>query len=220
MRDVVVVGKYGNNQMYPLASKVVEGGNASLWKWFLEKLFTDLCHPMAIGLTLMLDQQKRVGAYRDSLLQCCMCHVYDEKNPEAFVSPWNKIRVLVRPSCKYNNPIRSYYTAGKEELNKDPHLFNHSNGVYKIFSTNHSPIFDMMILFLQPMVSSGNHTFLIKEATVQDLQLAFEKNQLTSRQLVEFYMGEIHRLNELLRAVMEVNPDALYQANKADRAQG
>ncbi|XP_040948323.1 uncharacterized protein [Gossypium hirsutum] len=70
------------------------------------------------------------------------------------------------------------------------------------------------------MVSSGNHTFLIKEATVQDLQLAFEKNQLTSRQLVEFYMGEIHRLNELLRAVMEVNPDALYQANEADRAQG
>ena len=79
-----------------------------------------------------------------------------------------------------------------------------------------------MILFLQAMLSSGSHSkthhaFSIKEATVQDLQLAFEKNQLTSRQLVEFYLGEIHRLNPLLRGVIEVNPDALNQADKADR---
>ncbi|MBA0850127.1 hypothetical protein Goshw_025642 [Gossypium schwendimanii] len=89
-------------------------------------------------------------------------------------------------------------------------------------STKSSPLtiplfLTWMILFLQPMVSSGNHAFSIKEATVQDLQLAFEKKQLTSRQLVEFYMGEIHRLNVLLRAVIEVNPDALYQADEADR---
>ncbi|MFQ6622752.1 hypothetical protein Gotur_001850 [Gossypium turneri] len=89
-------------------------------------------------------------------------------------------------------------------------------------STKSSPLtiplfLTWMILFLQPMVSSGNHAFSIKEATVQDLQLAFEKNQLTSRQLVEFYLGEIHRLNVLLRAVIEVNPDALYQADEADR---
>ncbi|KAK8987342.1 hypothetical protein V6N11_027094 [Hibiscus sabdariffa] len=65
--------------------------------------------------------------------------------------------------------------------------------------------------------SKPNHSFEIKEATVQDLQLAFQRNQLTSRQLVEFYTGEIRRLNPLLRAVIEVNPDALHQADKADR---
>ncbi|EOY10473.1 Amidase family protein isoform 5 [Theobroma cacao] len=65
--------------------------------------------------------------------------------------------------------------------------------------------------------SKPNHAFSIKEATVHDLQLAFERCQLTSRQLVEFYLGEIHRLNPLLRGVIEVNPDALYQADNADR---
>lgn len=57
----------------------------------------------------------------------------------------------------------------------------------------------------------------IKEATVQDLQTAFGQNQLTSRQLVEFYLNEIKRLNPLLKGVIEVNPEALYLADKADQ---
>ncbi|KAI8554106.1 hypothetical protein RHMOL_Rhmol05G0071800 [Rhododendron molle] len=61
------------------------------------------------------------------------------------------------------------------------------------------------------------HAFSIQEATIQDLQTAFRKNQLTSRQLVEFYVGEIQRLNPILRGVLEVNPDALRQADAADR---
>ncbi|KAK6240801.1 hypothetical protein SCA6_006190 [Theobroma cacao] len=79
-----------------------------------------------------------------------------------------------------------------------------------------------LVLFVQAALSSGshskmNHEFSMKEASVHDLQLAFERNQLTSRQLVEFYLGEIHRLNPLLRGVIEIDPDALYQADKADR---
>ncbi|KAI4317432.1 hypothetical protein L6164_025300 [Bauhinia variegata] len=57
----------------------------------------------------------------------------------------------------------------------------------------------------------------IKEATVLDLQLAFKRNQLTSRQLVEFYLKEIQRLNPVIRGVIEVNPDALAQADRADQ---
>ncbi|OMO92850.1 Amidase [Corchorus olitorius] len=82
----------------------------------------------------------------------------------------------------------------------------------------------LMTLFLQPCLSYGSHSqsktshaFSIKEATVQDLQLAFERNQLTSRQLVEFYLGEIRRLNPLLKGVIEVNPDALFLADEADK---
>ncbi|XAR72728.1 hypothetical protein NMG60_11019464 [Bertholletia excelsa] len=56
----------------------------------------------------------------------------------------------------------------------------------------------------------------IKEATVSDLQRALRQNQLTSRQLVLFYLGEIRRLNPVLKGVIEVNPDALYQADRAD----
>ncbi|KAH9657397.1 putative amidase [Citrus sinensis] len=64
--------------------------------------------------------------------------------------------------------------------------------------------------------SNAIHAFPIREATIKDLQLAFKQNKLTSRQLVEFYLGEIHRLNPLLHGVIEVNPDALSQADKAD----
>ncbi|KAE8008708.1 hypothetical protein FH972_005197 [Carpinus fangiana] len=60
------------------------------------------------------------------------------------------------------------------------------------------------------------HNFSIKEATVHDLQLTFKQNKLTSRQLVEFYLREISRLNPILKGVIEVNPDTLYQADKAD----
>ncbi|KAF5947005.1 hypothetical protein HYC85_017233 [Camellia sinensis] len=62
---------------------------------------------------------------------------------------------------------------------------------------------------------SGN----LEKASVVDLQNSFKQNQLTSRQLVEFYIGEIRRLNLVLRGVIEVNPDALYQADLADQQQ-
>lgn len=60
-------------------------------------------------------------------------------------------------------------------------------------------------------------SFSIREATVKDLQLAFHRKQLTSRQLVEFYIREIHKLNPIVKGVLELNPDALSQADKADQ---
>jgi amidase len=59
--------------------------------------------------------------------------------------------------------------------------------------------------------------FSIKEATVQDLQLAFQRKQLTSRQLVEFYLNQIKIQNPVLKGVLEVNPDALAHADRADQ---
>ncbi|KAL3597463.1 hypothetical protein D5086_009100 [Populus alba] len=80
----------------------------------------------------------------------------------------------------------------------------------------------LLFLILASLLLSGFFTktssaFSIEEATIDDLQLAFKHNQLTSRQLVEFYLKRIRRLNPLLRGVIEVNPDALFLADKADR---
>ncbi|MCL7046397.1 hypothetical protein MKW94_011571 [Papaver nudicaule] len=60
------------------------------------------------------------------------------------------------------------------------------------------------------------HGFTIKEASINEIQLAFKNNSLTSRQLVEFYIKEIQTHNPLLNAVIEVNPDVLTLADKAD----
>ncbi|XP_073120158.1 probable amidase At4g34880 [Henckelia pumila] len=58
--------------------------------------------------------------------------------------------------------------------------------------------------------------FTIEEATIDELHTAFDRNQLTSKKLVEFYFAEIERLNPLLKGVIEINPDAIHQAEKAD----
>ncbi|XP_021773126.1 putative amidase C869.01 isoform X2 [Chenopodium quinoa] len=59
--------------------------------------------------------------------------------------------------------------------------------------------------------------FPIKEATIKDLHTAFHQNKLTSKELVQFYLYQIEKLNPVLRAVLEVNPDALEQAEEADK---
>lgn len=61
-----------------------------------------------------------------------------------------------------------------------------------------------------------SNSFVIEEANIQDIQWAFSQNKLTSRQLVDFYLHQIEALNPELRSVIEVNPDAREQADKAD----
>ncbi|BAS87984.1 Os04g0183500 [Oryza sativa Japonica Group] len=58
--------------------------------------------------------------------------------------------------------------------------------------------------------------FEFNEATVDAIQLGFSNGSLTSTTLVRFYLDRIARLNPLLHAVIEVNPDALAQAARAD----
>ncbi|XP_037482818.1 probable amidase At4g34880 [Triticum dicoccoides] len=60
------------------------------------------------------------------------------------------------------------------------------------------------------------HGFEFHEATVDTIQLGFSNGTLTSTALVQFYLDQIDRLNPLLHAVIEVNPDALPQAKHAD----
>jgi hypothetical protein len=63
-------------------------------------------------------------------------------------------------------------------------------------------------------ITAGGFEF--HEATVDAIQLGFRNGSLTSTSLVRFYLDQIGRLNPLLRTVIEVNPDALGQAARAD----
>ncbi|KAF7848684.1 hypothetical protein BT93_L1743 [Corymbia citriodora subsp. variegata] len=73
----------------------------------------------------------------------------------------------------------------------------------------------LSLSFLTTAVSASEFTF--QEATIESIHLAFAQNRLTSRQLVDFYLDRIQTLNPSLRCVLEVNPDALAQADEADR---
>ncbi|XP_058078137.1 probable amidase At4g34880 [Magnolia sinica] len=76
-----------------------------------------------------------------------------------------------------------------------------------------SPFLFLLLLLLLPC----HHGFNIKEATVHDIQVAFQQQKLSSRQLVLFYLDQIRILNPILHAVIEINPDALHQADVADQ---
>ena len=61
--------------------------------------------------------------------------------------------------------------------------------------------------------------FPFAEATIADLQKAMESGAVTSKRLVEMYLGRIEALDRsgpLLRAVIEVNPDAVAIADAMD----
>ncbi|KAJ1411662.1 Amidase signature domain [Sesbania bispinosa] len=83
-------------------------------------------------------------------------------------------------------------------------------------ATKLSRMFLIVLMILLSGLCSRAQRIPLKEATIRDIQRAFRRNQLTSRELVEFYLGEIERLNPLIHGVIEVNPDALYDAIKAD----
>ncbi|KAL5561143.1 hypothetical protein UlMin_030890 [Ulmus minor] len=81
-----------------------------------------------------------------------------------------------------------------------------------------SLIFLVFFLFFIITSHGSSSELTITEATVADIQRAFTDGQLTSRQLVDFYLNQIETLNPLLHSVLEVNPDARAQADEADRA--
>ncbi|XP_057788608.1 probable amidase At4g34880 [Salvia miltiorrhiza] len=60
--------------------------------------------------------------------------------------------------------------------------------------------------------------FNVEEATIKSIQQAFAEGKLTARNLVDFYLHQIEHLNPLLRAVIEVNPDAQLLADESDKA--
>ncbi|MBA0703272.1 hypothetical protein Goari_022157, partial [Gossypium aridum] len=53
-----VVGKNGNNQMYPVAWAIVEGECIDSWVWFLSLLTASLGMEDGFGYTIISDQQK------------------------------------------------------------------------------------------------------------------------------------------------------------------
>ncbi|KAJ1270210.1 hypothetical protein BS78_06G036400 [Paspalum vaginatum] len=66
------------------------------------------------------------------------------------------------------------------------------------------------------VAGGGCHGFQIEEATIESIHQGFKNGSLTSTALVRFYLDRISRLNPLLHAVIEANPDALRQAARAD----
>ncbi|XP_020587276.1 putative amidase C869.01 [Phalaenopsis equestris] len=71
----------------------------------------------------------------------------------------------------------------------------------------------LLLLLLPPFLTLS---FDFDEATILDIQSAFNDGNLTSLQLVQHYLDQINVFNPQLRAVLEVNPDALAAATLAD----
>jgi amidase len=73
-----------------------------------------------------------------------------------------------------------------------------------------------------PVLQNGSWAFDVVEATIPEMQAAMEAGDLTSRQLVEAYLGRMDRYEARLNAAITVNPNALAEADSldAERAAG
>ncbi|KAJ4826111.1 hypothetical protein Tsubulata_010963 [Turnera subulata] len=80
-----------------------------------------------------------------------------------------------------------------------------------------APLISLLLLLSNIAQTTHCLPLPIEEATIQEFQLAFGENKLTSKQLVNFYIKQIQALNPLLHSVIELNPDALAQADEADK---
>lgn len=60
------------------------------------------------------------------------------------------------------------------------------------------------------------HDFDLHEKSIPDLQAAMAQGQLSARRITELYLGQIGRLNPMINAVLELNPDALPIADALD----
>ncbi|CAL8096513.1 unnamed protein product [Orchesella dallaii] len=56
----------------------------------------------------------------------------------------------------------------------------------------------------------------IREITISQIQVLFNSNKLTSVDLTNCYLQRIYRMNPVLKAVIEINPNAIVEATKAD----
>ena len=59
--------------------------------------------------------------------------------------------------------------------------------------------------------------FAIEETSVVELQAQMKSGAVTARRLVEMYLGRIREIDPKLKAVLEINPDALALADQLDK---
>lgn len=110
--------------------------------------------------------------------------------------------------------ITTFYTS----ISSSKHQYNtHSTMLLILPRLSASLRCSFLLLLLIFSTSISCQDFNILDATINDIRRAFTQRTLTSRQLVDFYLDRIQALNPLLRAVIEVNPDAPAQADKADK---
>ncbi|XP_021753116.1 putative amidase C869.01 [Chenopodium quinoa] len=82
-----------------------------------------------------------------------------------------------------------------------------------LLSISLSLSFDLELTYM----ANDGQDFPIEEATITAIHQAFSQNKLTCRQLVDYYLNRIETLNPILRAVVEINPDAQALADVADQ---
>ncbi|GAD93283.1 hypothetical protein PVAR5_1891 [Paecilomyces variotii No. 5] len=72
---------------------------------------------------------------------------------------------------------------------------------------------DSSQLFPMPLCNG----FQLEEATIDEMQIALSRGQLTSMQLLNCYLDRIHQVDKYLSSILEFNPDMFKIAEALDR---
>src|SRR4051812_35051165 len=82
-----------------------------------------------------------------------------------------------------------------------------------------SSVVKIFLFCLLVMTSRAADNFRFAEATIDDLQSQMAAGKLTARELTSAYLERIAQIDKAgprLNAIIELNPDALAMAEKAD----
>jgi len=77
------------------------------------------------------------------------------------------------------------------------------------------PLLFSFFLFTRTPAQEGN--FSVVEATISGMQAAMEQKRITSRGIVQQYLGRIAKYEDRLNAIITLNPRALDEADERDR---
>ena len=72
---------------------------------------------------------------------------------------------------------------------------------------------------MESFMDNNFNSFLREDLTINDIQLAMENGEITSKELVMFYLYRIAKYDQdgpKLNSVLEINPDAIFIAEALD----
>ncbi|XP_049414780.1 uncharacterized protein LOC125877564 [Solanum stenotomum] len=134
---LVVVGKNGNNQMYPIAWAVVDTETKHSWSWFIRYLIVDLNLGTGEGLTGLIPVLSEL--LRNAEKRMCARHIWSNwhmnwKGEERRKQFWRCSKASFE--VKFGEEVHAMSKLGKKEITKDLLHYDPRNWSRAFFQTH------------------------------------------------------------------------------------
>ncbi|WMV42718.1 hypothetical protein MTR67_036103 [Solanum verrucosum] len=209
---LVVVGKNGNNQMYPIAWAVVDTETKHSWSWFIRYLIVDLNLGTGEGLTVMSDMQKGLIPVLSELLpnaekRMCARHIWSNwhvnwKGEERRKQFWRCSKASFE--VKFGEEVHAMSKLGKKEITEDLLHYDPRNWSRAFFQT-HSKcdvVENNMCETFNSWILAARHKSII--TMLEDIRHKMMNRHIDMIKFAETWISDIA---PMARAILERNKE-------------